>query len=388
MEETRWMIHFVRGRNPELDCTPTIPAEFTAAASDLGVDASAFAVLQNIVTYGGIIPGYAIRGFRSTVPDGKPVVCAIDMPLLKFADHSEEYDREFERSCYGIAFRQSAFYTAGGRPVSYVDIAPEAGDCDLSYLQSGPDQPRFWRELGSGPEWRWRASKPIDTLAINTPLGYKENIPALRLFGGTEQGSPFDEVCLIVKSADEAEALRSIFTWLYFSQENDAELPYCRHVLRNSFVLVLDELRSAVASGEDSVRLESIDGAIDAGLANPLVTLSERSEGLEQKIRDAFDSAKVAGIAAGKKASRNIRPQSGLIGFARVYALDPLHPVAQSIYRMGLARATELGRFDLELPSAMSMGQSANVNYVVAEAFAQALSSKLDTGFGFGVTLD
>ena len=208
-DHTRWLVHFVRDRNPEQDFPGDDDDACTLAGGELEEDARAFAVLRTVIRLGGLLPGHSFRSGRTTIYGGKPAVCATEMPLYSFASYVRTRADSAKVSAYGIGFLKSEFFAAGGRPAiyglsinsrRYVENTTRRRVFDPSvlptseqyrYIAYSPSESR-WIDWSHEREWRWIATdEERDSIWCLDSNGCLGPCAALPLFKGTLDNGTF-----------------------------------------------------------------------------------------------------------------------------------------------------------------------------------------------------
>lgn len=141
-----WVIHFVHGRDPDLDPRMVLSTEDELAPglfhvdpkvnkhfSDwdmfdseypLEPDAGAYAVLKKLLSDGHVRCGWSFRAARgreprATIYGPRAAACFTEMPLFALMDYARVRADKTKVATYGIAVRRAEFLAAGGRPAIY-----------------------------------------------------------------------------------------------------------------------------------------------------------------------------------------------------------------------------------------------------------------------------
>ena len=222
-DQTNWLIHFVRDRDPEQD----FPCEdenstYYYAGGELELDAPAFSILKTIIRLGGLIPGHSFRNGRTTIYGGNPAICATEMPIYAFANYVKQRNDSDKVSAYGIAFLKKEFYVAGGRPVIYGlstdSVKYKINNSTMRIFEDSAlpihEQYRYvaynpsgkkWLDWSHEREWRWiLQNKEQDYIVCKDAMGTYDMAAGLPLFTGVENEGFFTKLCIIVWNKEEA----------------------------------------------------------------------------------------------------------------------------------------------------------------------------------------
>lgn len=393
-DHTKWLVHFVRDRNPEQD----FPGEKEEDAGryiggELALDATAFEVLSTIVRLGGITPGYSFRAGKTTIYGGKPAVCATEMPLYSFAKYAQSKRDSSKVSAYGIAFLKTEFFAAGGRPAIY----GLSGDSPSYKINSTtvrifddvtlPQQEQYryvafnpstshWIDWSHEREWRWIArNEDRDEIWQQDYNGVLGPTPALPIFKGLLDGRPFSRVCLIVWTHDEAEQMRELLTGFYLAGNNNYDTHFDKTLLKNSKIIVLQDVVAAVESGKD-LNAQTIEGLEEAHLLQPLAIHSP-----PPNAKAVVEKAMAHAHAEGKKAAEAYiakHPKDeGSCGFAHAVTYEVTSPLVQYLLETGRASGPFDGAVWINFPGDWPMRQSIDYQEHICEAAADALTKVL-----------
>lgn len=400
-DHSKWLVHFVRDRNPEQD----FPGEDEDEAGmycggELEWDAHAFDVLKTIIRLGGLLPGHSFRGGRTTIYGGSPAVCATEMPLYSFATYARERSDPSKVSAYGIAFLKSEFFSAGGRPaiyglstddVSYIEntstrrvfvdsVLPLSEQ--YRYVAYNPS-PANWLDWSHEREWRWIArdeeSDQVWAQDYNQTLG---PIPALPLLKGRLDGHPFTKLCFIVWTDDEAKELQELLTGFYLAGGNNYDTQFDRGLIAASKIIVLSEVVQAVENGKE-LRSQTIEGLEEACLLKP-ITIHVSSEDIAKLVDSAVKQAVAVGGEAADAYIGKHPKDAGCCGFANSVTYDVTSPIVQHMLAAELASGPFEGKVVIRVPGDWPFRQSLDYQEAVIEAVSKSLSKKL----GISVFMD
>jgi len=401
-DHTKWLVHFVRDRNPDQD----FPGEDEEAAGrfaggELEMDASAFEVLKAIVRLGGLIPGYSFRNERTTIYGGQPAVCATEMPLYSFAKYAMAKSDASKVSAYGIAFLKSEFFAAGGRHAIYGlstdsptylkntnttrifadSVLPQAEQ--YRYVAYNPLESQHWIDWSHEREWRWVArDKDMDEVWCRDHYDTFGPTRALPLFKGRLDGRSFTRLCLIVWTEDEAEELKELLTSLYLAGHNNYDTPFDKKLIAASHIIVLKNVVDAVENGKD-LNAQTIEGLSQANLLEP-ITLHTAPPNAKQLVDVAFKKASEAGKNAADAYVMNNPTDDGDCGFAHAATYDVTNPIIQYLLANTLASGPYDGIVWISVSGLWSHRQSLEYNTTVVEAIADSLADS----FGIEVFVD
>lgn len=393
-DHTRWLVHFVRDRNPEQD----FPGEDEDSAGrfiggELEMDASAFEVLKTIVRLGGIRPGHSFRSERTTIYGGQPAVCATEMPIYSFAKYALAKGDESKVSAYGIAFLKSEFFAAGGRHAIY-GLSAEA----VAYVENTatrrifvdsvlpqPEQYRYvaynpseshWIDWSHEREWRWIAQdEDKDELWCKDYDGVFGPVPALPLFKGTLDGRPFTKLCLIVWTEDEAEELNALLTGFYLAGSNNYGTPFDKELIEASRIIVLKNVVDAVEN-KKNLNAQTIEGLSQANLLDP-IAVHAPPPNAKKTVDAAFATATKAGKVAADAYIASHPTDGGACGFAHAATREVTNPIVQYLLANELASGPYDGKVWISVPETWPFRQAIEYQEKIAEAVADSLSHSL-----------
>lgn len=385
-----WLIHFVRERVPETDFHFVTEDDDDSVYGGLEPDARAESVLKNIITIGGLLPGYSFREIRSragttvktTIYGGVPAVCFTEAPLQDFAQYVA--DRGTEKRCapLGVCLLKREVFAAGGRPVIYGlagDVAPRLIEDESHRRIIDPDQlplPEQFRYVAYDPnrerpldwtherEWRWvPTDEEHHTVWMLGPEGIGP-YPALPLFLGKRNGGFFSRVGLIAKTRGAADELAASLLRYLDAGGNDYDTTYDATVLANTFVVPLDE---ALASG--AARVEDLQRQFRITATN-----TEPSAATIERVQVAVEKARAASLAV----SRSHNASRDVAGGATVVTDEATSDVVRALLALGVA--TPVGGMYYSLNVVQHGGpvpQELNYHEAVAIAACQSLRDDL-----------
>lgn len=404
-DHTDWLIHFVRNRKPEQD----FPGkdEDTAlrfAGGELEFDADAFSVLLTVIRVGGIFPGHSFRNGRTTIYGGQPAICATEMPIYSFSKYVRERGKADVVSAYGIAFLKTEFYAAGGRPViygfssdnvSYQENTSFSRVFDEAVLPKH-EQFRYvayslsrdkWIDWSHEREWRWIArDKTRHRIWAKGGSNQCDFIPGLPLFAGEENEGYFSRVGIIVWSNEEAARIQKELTGYYLAQSNNYDSPFSPKLLRNSFIIVLDDIIKAVEV-EKRLEAQTIEG-IETGKLLKTVVLCENTDAHEPDIRETIVEAKAVGKTAATIYLSKHPLESGSCGYASIISYNVTHPIIQQILKMDVASGPFDGKVVIYIHGDWATSQSINYNEHIAAAMCEVFNVRLGRMFYCETRLD
>lgn len=402
-DHTDWLIHFVRDRNPEQDFYNENTVVHLSS-EEISFDADAFYVLLTIIRLGGLLPGYSFRNGRTTIYGGQPAVCATEMPIYSFAKYVKERAKTDAASAYGVAFLKSEFYEAGGRPVIYGLSSDEVFykmntktkrifdetilplNEQYRYVAYNPSR-KNWIDWTHEREWRWIArDKDRHQIWAMDESYIHDAMPGLPLFAGKENEGFFSKICIIVWTHEEALRIQEELTGYYWAESNGYGLPFSRELVKNSFIIVLNDV---IESVEINGRLEAqtIEG-IESSKLIKSVFLFENTVIYEDIIMDAIKRA----VEAGKDAADNYLKEhpldSGSCGYASIVCYNTMNPVIQQILKMDINYGVYDGKLVIYLDGDWPPRQSIDYNEYVFNAMCEILNSKLGNFFHIESRLD
>lgn len=395
-DHTKWLVHFVRDRDPEQDFLGEEEDEAGLyIGGELALDASAFEVLSTIVRLGGIAPGYSFRSGRTTIYGGKPAVCATEMPLYSFAKYAQSRKDSSKVSAYGVAFLKTEFFEAGGRPAIY-GLSSENPSYKINTLTvrifddaTLPQQEQYryvpynpiastshWIDWSHEREWRWVAQNDErDEIWQQDYNGIFGPTPALPIFKGSLDGRPFTRVCLIVWTHDEAEQMRELLTGFYLAGSNNYDTPFDKTLLANSKIIVLQDVVEAVESGKD-LNAQTIEGLEEAHLLQPLAIHSP-----PKNAKTIVEKAMAHALAVGKEAAASYiakHPKDeGSCGFAHAVTYEVTSPLVQYLLATGEASGPFDGAVRINFLGDWPARQSIDYQEHICKAASDALSKGL-----------
>jgi len=393
-DHTDWLIHFVRDRTPHHDPPEGIENELDFhAGGEIELDAEAFHVLKTILRLGGLIPGRSYRSGKTTLYGGTPVVCATEMPIYSFAKYVQARGQAGRASCYGIAFLKHEFHSAGARPVIYglsrddviytqntvisrvLDESILPLDEQYRYVPYNPSG-ETWIDWSHEREWRWKVqNSKNDYVWCEDSSGVTDGVPGLPLFRGTTEGASFTQLRIIVWSKREAEEVQELLTGYYFAGFNDYDTPFCRHVIRNSSIVILEEVVNAVDQ-QRNLSAQTIEGLEKEQLLHS-VLVHPLPENAEAKANSAIAAAKAAGKRAAEEWMEQSGATGGYCGFAHAVTHDVTDPMVQYFLSNELAAGPFDGTVHFKIKGDWPISQSMDYNEYVWRAVSNALESEL-----------
>lgn len=393
-DHTKWLVHFVRDRNPEQD----FPGEDEDSAGrfiggELEMDASAFEVLKTIVRLGGLLPGYSFRNDRTTVYGGQPAVCATEMPLYSFAKYAAAKADSSKVSAYGIAFLKSEFFAAGGRHAIY-GLSTDTVTYEVNtptrriftdavlplseqyrYVAYNPLE-SHWIDWSHEREWRWvPRDEEMDEIWCQSYDGTIGPVPALPVFKGKLDGRPFTRVCLIVWTEEEAEEVQELLTGLYLAGSNNYDTPFDKDLIAASRIIILKNVVDAVENGKN-FDAQTIEGLSQANLLYP-IEIHDPPEGAKNLVDIAFAAATKAGKEVAEAYIAEVPIDGGACGFAHAATYEVTSPIVQYLLANDLAAGPFDGKVWIRVPSAWPPRQSIDYQEKIMEAVADSLAHSL-----------
>ncbi|MGE1152107.1 hypothetical protein [Pseudomonas kitaguniensis] len=391
-DQTDWLIHFVRDRNPEQD----FPGEGERESEhhiggELDHNAEAFEVLKTIIRLGGIKPGYSFRKGRTTIYGGQPAVCATEMPLHAFTTYARERAHAGNVSAYGIAFLKSEFFAAGGRPAIYglstenVTYSHNSKKCRIMddsvlppreqyrYVAHNPKQKVRPIDWSHEREWRWVSQDAeLDEIWMKDYDGAVGQVSALPIFKGSLKGRSFTKVCILVWSNEEAESIRKLLTGIYLSGHNNYDTPFDNKLIEKSRIIVLDDVVSAVEEGRE-INAQTIEGLEQAKLLQP-ITIAPAPANASKLVAKAFNAAQKAAKIADVAYTANYGDYFSGFGFAHITTADTTAPIVQYLLAVGKASGPFDGEVRIKVPGTMGsrdLDRAEVVNTVIATVLSE-----------------
>ena len=405
-DHTSWLIHFVRDRYPDQDFPEGIEEQGDPlGGGELDIEAKAFDVLKTIIRLGGVIPGRSFRGGRTTIYGGKPAVCATEMPLYSFAQYVKSKSDSKKVSAYGLAVKKTEFYAAGGRPVIYglseknlsykinsrtlrvfdERVLPEAEQ--YRYVAYNP-QPNSWIDWSHEREWRWTPSDDIyNLMSYRDSIGYYEEVPALKLFGGAEYNCFFSEVYVIVWNSDEAREIQELLTGFYLSGGNNYDAPFDKKVLKNSKIIILDRVIHAVEK-ERKISSQTIEGIENICKVEPLILHQDYSAEIESEMTRVIELANKAAADESEIYRNKYDIDKGACGFAYASTYEITHPIIQLMINKRIANGPYDGRVNISLEGEWNNSQSIDYKEAVYKKVSAVLAEELNIQFYVHSRLD
>lgn len=391
-DQTAWLIHFVRDRDPEQDF-PREDGPGHYAGGELKLNAKAFEVLKTIIRLGGLKPGYSFRKGRTTIYGGQPAVCATEMPLYAFSTYARERAKAGNVSAYGIAFLKSEFYAAGGRPaiyglstenVTYSYDTPTRRIMDdtvlpqreqFRYVAHNPGQPVRPIDWSHEREWRWICQNPeLDEIWMKDYDGMLGPTPALPIFKGRLEGRHFTRTCIIVWSNEEAEEIRKLITGIYLAGGNNYDTPFDEKLIVRSRIIVLEDIVSAVEGGRQ-IDAQTIEGLEEAQLLQS-ITITTAPENADKIVAEAFETAQKAAKIADAAYTEKFGNYFSGFGFAHLATTDTTTPIVQYLLSVDKASGPFDGVIYINVPGttgSRDLDRAEAVNSTVAEVLSEKL---------------
>lgn len=397
-DHTKWLIHFVRDRNSEQDfCFEEEYRCNMEIGGELDIDSNAFEVLKHIINT-GLKPGYSFRNDQTTIYGGYPVICASEMPIYSFSQYVKKTNNAKRVSSYGVAFLKSEFFSAGGRPViygvsdnmAYQKLDRNEYDCRVfnedvlpfheqyryvTYTPSGDK----WIDWSHEREWRWCELGDSDSkIDYKDAEGTYVESPGLPLFSGKEFGGHFSQLAIIVWSKSEAEEIQKELTRYYVSESNEYGVVFSRDVIRNSIIIVLDDVVNQVEKNSD-IDSQTIEGLKSSSLFESILLHSELPSSEVELIKKAMSKAEAVGKIESLQYIKS-DPPYGFCGFAHVETDELTHPIVQSMIRNGLADiyGGRSAKISLKYDIVPKYCQCIDYKVAVNERMAKALNNHLN----------
>ncbi len=364
-DHTEWVIHFVRDRDPENDLSiyadddGEYMRQVERLPGKIEPDASGFAVLRTIIDIGALIPNHSYRNGKTTIYGGEPVVCFTEMPIYSLAKYMQNRGDPKRCSAYGIGLLKTELYGAGGRPVFYGlsvgdptyktntktakifddDVLPEREQ--YRYVPYNPTSAGRYIDWSHEREWRWKAANPrVDSITYETPSDYQYESPALPLFMPEVDGGYFSKVCVIVWTDEEADRITDILQQFYDCGGNDIGVEYCKNIIKNSFVVILDRVIGLVEN-HNLLRAHKIEDMPDAAIRR--FNRPNATDATKKQVIAAIESARRESAKAAKECSKTVqRNKDGHIldvcGFVHVTTYDAQSEITDALVELGYAR--------------------------------------------------
>lgn len=404
---TRWCIHFVRDRDPS-DVPALDEDDFERNSPTYGPlepDASAFAVLKNILYHSALVPGFAFRNGRTTIYGGAPVVCFTEMPVYQFAKHCLNRNAPTRTTPYGIAVLKSELHDAGGRPVIYGLSQDTSGKMisnddyerifepeilpieeQYRFVTYEPTRTPHSIDWTHEREWRWKPipDEPCHLVSMqNAYSQIHDSYPALPLFRDPRESGYFTEIRVLVWTQAEAHEIAKKLILFADSETNDFSEPYSKEVLHRSAIVVLDRVITEVERNQNREchRLEDLPESVLYSFKRP-----EPSAATLAKVSEAVRSAKAASEDAATEFLKiAARDSAGRIldtcGFAKVVSYESDSEIIEAMLRLRVARACWGSHYQIDAIGDIRGEQSMSYNEHAAEAAARVLTDALGIKF-------
>lgn len=358
-----WLIHFVHGRNVANEpnrifsqeegnfpyhADSTLDSRFQEwhnrdRTYSLDIKAGPVSVLSKILDDGHIRASWSFRGSRATIYGPRVAVCLTEMPLHALLSYAAARRDSRKVADYGIGLLKREAFAAGARPVIYGitgrhaevgdtqwprTLAPSCGIAEheqFRYVATNIDGTRRidWTHER---EWRW------------ADVEDRCSVPGLPVWLA-QMPWQFSQALILVKTADEAEALLNKIKQLFDAGCNEYDEPYNVSTLRNTRVIVLDDIVNA--AGDEfsaTLRIEDIPAARQLRFVRPAVT-----QELISRVRSAIGRARTAAYEAAEayraEAFRRGTLFSGPYGFAFVMVFDPQSALTEALLQLQIADA-------------------------------------------------
>lgn len=336
---TKWMIHFTSDFFDKND------------QGELKGQGSAYDVLKTILRINGLRPSYSLRKNKTTLFGGDPVICATEMPIYSLIEYVKSRHDPTMVGGYGIAFLKKEFFKMGARPVIYGLSNKE----NLKYKEDGQyirilketdlslvEQYRYvpfnlfhnkWIDWSHEREWRWKMTDLFSDITQKGSNGCYEHFYGIPIF--SDEKKSFSEVGILVWTKEEAKEIQKELTAYYLAEKNNYETPFSRNVLKNSFIIILDEIEKAVKE-DNIIDYQTIEGLKDEQLINPLIIHNE-TEGYYEKIKQIIEKAEIAGNEMAIKNNQQYPKDSYPCGSARIISYEVDNPIIQEMIKKGYA---------------------------------------------------
>ncbi len=397
---TKWLIHFVRERDPETG--PHAGENDDPVSSVLDAKAGPAEVLKSILQEGALRPGWSFRGGRPTIYGGRPAVCFTEMPLLSLAMYAKERQRT-RVAPFGIGLLKRELYAAGARPVisglsvdevndSYdppfkrmlpEDVLPKREQYRYVALNPGASTPIDWTHER---EWRWT---PREDDAHRAWLRVGANhLPALPLFrhvlpAAAEVDSPkgfFSRVAIIVDKSDDADAVINQLHAMRDSKGSDYGEVFDPKVIAESFVVVLEDVERLAEGPQrpSATRIETLPASCSRRIGIPTVPEARLSAA-----RTALEAAKSESHKAALEHlnGRDANDVRDVCGGAWVVTDEGAHPNVQALVELGAAHASGDGYYRVDAVDDRVGGQALSVAEALARGAAEVLTKQLGVCF-------
>lgn len=333
---TKWLIHFTSDFFDENDC------------GELNGYGSAYEVLKTILRINGLRPSYSLRNGKTTLFGGEPVICATEMPIYSLIEYVKSRNDSTKVGGYGIAFLKNEFFEMGARPVIYglskEKLTYKENDKYIRLLDekdlSLAEQYRYvsfslsndkWIDWSHEREWRWKESNLFEEIRQKNSYGIHGSFNGIPLFSDEEKS--FSEIGILVWTKEEAKEIQKELTAYYIAEKNNYETYFSRKVLKNSFIIILDEINKAVKENK-IIDFQTIDGLKKEQLINPIV-IHQNTEYFYKFIKKAIKNAEIAG---NKVAKNDKSKDEYLCGRARIISREIDNPIIQEMIKKGYTR--------------------------------------------------
>lgn len=224
-------------------------------------------------------------------------------------------------------------------------------------------------------EWRWVARDEERHAAwYDGPAG-TDRYPALPLYRGKENGGFFTRIGFLVRTRAEATDLAELLLGLADHPYTEYSEPLSEAVLRNAFVVPLEE----VEEGRHQ-RIEDLSERMRIVATRP-----HASPELVQRVKATVEEARSISLAAAKAyAATATRAKDGFIadvcGDALVVTCDTATEVTDALLQTQLARARSDGTYVVSAVQSIA-DQALGVHEAAARAAAEYLTQELGQRF-------
>ena len=269
----------------------------------------AIGVLLKIVTDGHIRATWAFRNGRPTIYGPRAAVCLTEMPLYALLDYAKKRERDVVGT-YAIGLPKQEVFRAGGRPVIYglssrhveahranqlSRVWPRKlhESCGISeaeqyrYVSMAMDKDKQI-DWSHEREWRW-ADHNDQCRCPGLPIWL------------SDEPVEITSAYVVVQSSQDARHILRRLQELYDAGGNDFDHPFNNETLKNTRVVCLDQLRSALADDDiNSLRLEDVPAATVRTFNRP-----PASAALVADVRSALAKARMAADEAAEEYLRS-----------------------------------------------------------------------------------
>ncbi|WP_378172643.1 hypothetical protein [Aquimarina sp. SS2-1] len=403
---TDWIIHFVHDRNPEND-----PLEFSlhpetfeylpfpdnfdfegepiyqideSEESDYGLesDATAFSVLMKILHDGYVRAGWSFRKMNPTIYGPKSAVCFTEMPLYGLIEYANIRNAKNLTQQYGIAFMREELFAAGARPVIYglsgkhqeakesdeyfgKGLRNLASNCGIGlkeqyryvYTNIGTKRKIDWTHER---EWRW------------ADLDDEFYFPGMPFYAQNDTVK-FSKIVVLVKTAEEVEQVIDQLQNLYHSKGTNYGREYDLELIRKTYVLALDELKSFTPNDE-LIKIEDLP--INTIPKIEKITVSKE---MLEKVRTVINKAsEICYNKTGEYAKKH--GDSYPCGRANLICWDSNSEITQALIDLEFAHTYADGYYHIYLPTGYPV-QSLDAHEYGIKFALEYVKTELGDGF-------